>query len=177
MFATCKCCMSNILMFVYPQGYAALHNGTHKCHWQLRDGINWMADDSVCVYITTLPGKLLYNAIECYTITSLTNNMIMLTSAKCKPHDNNRTKGNPTIHVKCDKLAKSTKITKIVIFHLCSIKINIHLCSIVINLWMTCTNKMKSLSLLQNLMGFLLKFTEMGYRIKSWRYKQKYNST
>ena len=29
------------------------------------------------------------------------------------------------------------------------------------------TNEIKSLSLLQNLMGFLLKFTEMGYHIQS----------
>ena len=33
-------------------------------------------------------------------------------------------------------------------------------------------NKIKSLSLLQNLMGFLLKFMEMGYHIQSWRCKQ-----
>ena len=32
------------------------------------------------------------------------------------------------------------------------------------------TNKLKSLLLLQNLMGFLLKFTEVEYHIQSWRY-------
>ena len=39
-----------------------------------------------------------------------------------------------------------------------------------------CTNNLKSLSLLLNLMGFLLKFTEMKCHIQNWRYKQKYNS-
>ena len=34
----------------------------------------------------------------------------------------------------------------------------------------------KPLSLLQNLMGFLMKLTEMEYCIQSWRYQQKYNS-
>ena len=38
------------------------------------------------------------------------------------------------------------------------------------NLWTICTNKIKFLPLLQNLMGFLLNFTEMGYHIQSWRY-------
>ena len=35
------------------------------------------------------------------------------------------------------------------------------------NLRTVCTNTIKSLSLLQNLMGFLLKFTEMGYHVQS----------
>ena len=34
----------------------------------------------------------------------------------------------------------------------------------------------KPSSLLQNLMGFLLQFTEMGYFILNRRYQQKYNS-
>ena len=38
------------------------------------------------------------------------------------------------------------------------------------NLRATCTNKINSLWLLQNLMGFLLKFTEMAYHIQNWRY-------
>ena len=44
------------------------------------------------------------------------------------------------------------------------------------NIRTICTNNPKSLSLLQILMGFLLKFTEMAYQIQNWRYKQKYNS-
>ena len=38
------------------------------------------------------------------------------------------------------------------------------------NLQIIYTNKTKSLSLLQNLMGFPLKLMETGYRIQNWRY-------
>ena len=54
--------------------------------------------------------------------------------------------------------------------HVSTKKLPIFLFLLYHNLQTTCTNKTKSLALLQNLMGFLLKFTETGYHIQSWRY-------
>ena len=61
-------------------------------------------------------------------------------------------------------------VTGPVIINHVSAKIANFLSLLYYNLATINTNKIKSLALLQNLMGFLLKVTEMEYHIQSWRY-------